>query len=400
MPVITCQTPFYIFKLQFITRICSFHTFEFSFHSDFIFRTQPSYHLTCIVKIKMKSQIIHTLRNRHYLRFFIKLKFPFFFYMFFHHSQTFFQILSIIMDQNTVIHIPGVISDSQFFLYDTIHSIKIYKCKPLASLIAQWQTFPKLRMIAPKYHTKQPQQFFIEYTCLLQYLIHYPVIYRVKIFSYVTFQDIPCSPMIPVVFSHESSHSLHREMCSFAFSACRIIINQPFIKCRLYYIVAQAMLQHTIMVFRRKNQPLFRIVYLEGTVWPDFVESVFQLILESNEFVRQIIFKSHNFLCIPLPTLCHFMSLVQLLKAAYHFISIFFHNLYCITVGRDYFAFCYKAKISDFKKLLRFKTLPICILPSPEGRNRIPLQYTLTDLTRSQFPVLTANRDAQHYYHC
>ena len=84
MPVITCQTPFYIFKLQFITRICSFHTFDLSFHSDFIFRTQPSYHLTCIVKIKMKSQIIHTLRNRHYLRFFIKFKFPFFCYMFFH----------------------------------------------------------------------------------------------------------------------------------------------------------------------------------------------------------------------------------------------------------------------------------------------------------------------------
>ena len=109
MPVITCQTPFYIFKLQFITRICSFHTFELSFHSDFIFRTQPSYHLTYIVKIKMKSQIIHTLRNRHYLRFFIKFKFPFFCYMFFHLDIGPYFPIIFIASQSAEIILPFVI---------------------------------------------------------------------------------------------------------------------------------------------------------------------------------------------------------------------------------------------------------------------------------------------------
>lgn len=116
MTVITCQTPFYIFKLQFITRICSFHTFELSFHSDFIFRTQPSYHLTCIVKIKMKSQIIHTLRNRHYLRFFIKLKFPFFSYMFFHLDIGPYFPIIFIASQSAEIILPFVIRQKSLIL--------------------------------------------------------------------------------------------------------------------------------------------------------------------------------------------------------------------------------------------------------------------------------------------
>ena len=144
MPVIAGKAALDRVIVHFPAAVFLLKGFQPPLKSTLIACPQAAYDLARIGQVKMPTKIVYALGNRKNLRFFIQLKFQLFSRKRPDFRKTGFQVFFILMQQNQIVHIPGIVFDFVFFLDDTVYPVKIIQGKPLAGLITHWQPFSRI----------------------------------------------------------------------------------------------------------------------------------------------------------------------------------------------------------------------------------------------------------------
>ena len=105
------------------------------------------------------------------------------------------------MDQDKVIHVPGVILDAVLLLDKPVDGVKIVKRKPLAGLVAKRQTFAGIFIMAVDDHEQEIPYPLIR-KCGQPLLQHF-MIYVVEVFPDIAFEEVSPRAILPVELSQE-----------------------------------------------------------------------------------------------------------------------------------------------------------------------------------------------------